>query len=171
MSKKSIRIVEHDPAWAEAFRREAERLRGALGACALDVHHIGSTSVPGLAAKPVIDILVEVRSLDELDAKESAMTALGYTPKGENGIPGRRYYPLGGSARTHQVHAFVHDDEHVRRHLAFRDYLRTHGEASAEYTRIKRAAAEACDGDSEVYCDMKDGFIKGHLRMALAEKH
>lgn len=169
MSKKTIRIVEHDPAWEDAFRREADRLRGTLGACALDVHHIGSTSVPGLAAKPVIDILVEVRSLDELDAKESAMTALGYEGKGEYGIPGRRYYRLGGAARTHHVHAFGRGDENVRRHLAFRDYLRTHGEVSDEYARIKKAAAEACAGDSEVYCGMKDGFIKEHVRLALAE--
>lgn len=169
MSKKLIRIVEHEPAWADAFRREADRLRGALGACVLDVHHIGSTSVPGLAAKPVIDILVEVRSLGELDATDAAMTILGYRAKGENGISGRRYYTLGGAARTHQVHAFVRGDESVRRHLAFRDYLRTHGEVSDEYARIKKAAAEACGGDAEVYCGMKGGFIKAHERLALAE--
>jgi GrpB-like predicted nucleotidyltransferase (UPF0157 family) len=168
-SKRSIHVVEHDPAWAGAFRREADRLRGALGACALEVHHIGSTAVPGLAAKPVIDILVEVPSLDELDAKESAMTALGYEARGENGIPGRRYYQRGGAVRTHHVHAFVRGHENVGRHLAFRDYLRTHGEIADEYGRIKKAAAQACGGDSEVYCGMKNGFVEAHQQLARTE--
>jgi GrpB-like predicted nucleotidyltransferase (UPF0157 family) len=132
-------------------------------------HHIGSTAVPGLAAKPVIDILVEVRSLDELDARESAMTALGYEARGENGIPGRRYYQRGGAVRTHHVHAFARGHENVGRHLAFRNYLRTHGEVADEYARLKKAAAAACGGDSEVYSAMKDGFVEKHQQLALRD--
>lgn len=170
MSRKTIRVVGYDEGWQDAFRRESARLGEALGPALLAAHHIGSTAVPGLAAKPVIDILLEVASLEALDRKEPAMVALGYKPKGENGIPGRRYYQLGGEHRTHQVHAFARGDDHIRRHLAFRDYLRTHAAAADEYARIKREAAEACAGDSEVYCDMKDGFIKTHERLALLEQ-
>jgi GrpB-like predicted nucleotidyltransferase (UPF0157 family) len=169
MSQKKIQVVDHDPGWADAFLRESNRLRSALGGTVLEVQHIGSTAVPGLDAKAIIDVLLEVRSLDELDAKESAMVALGYKPKGENGIAGRRYYQLGGVNRTHHVHAFVRGDENVRRHLAFRDYLRRHSQVAEEYAQIKRAAAEAYGGDSGTYCDMKAGFIKMHERLALIE--
>lgn len=167
MSRKTIRVVSYDEGWEDAFRREAARLREALGTVQLEIHHIGSTAVPGLAAKPVIDILLVVASLEALDGREAALVALGYKPKGENGIGGRRYYQLGGENRTHQVHAFVRGDYHIRRHLAFRDYLRTHSAAAEEYARLKREAAEACAGDSEVYCDMKDEFIKTHEQQAL----
>ncbi|MEP7041903.1 MAG: GrpB family protein [Dokdonella sp.] len=167
MSKKAIRVVDYDTAWADAFLHETQRLRGALGESVLDVQPIGSTAVPGLAAKPVIDILLVVRSLAELDAKEPAMIALGYQPKGEYGIRGRRYYQLGGAARTHQVHSFVRGDRNTQRHLAFRDYLRMNHGVAAEYAQIKRAAAEACNGDSEIYRRMKDEFIKAHERLAL----
>jgi GrpB-like predicted nucleotidyltransferase (UPF0157 family) len=167
MSRKTIRVVGHDEGWGEEFRREAARLQDALGSVLLDAHHIGSTAVPGLAAKPVIDILLEVESLEALDDRERALVALGYRPKGENGIAGRRYFQRGDRDRTHQVHAYVRGDGHIRRHIAFRDYLRTHAAVAEEYARIKRHAAEACAGDSEVYCDMKDGFIKTHERLAL----
>jgi GrpB-like predicted nucleotidyltransferase (UPF0157 family) len=167
MSRKTIRVVGYEQGWEEDFRLEAARLREALGDVLLDVHHIGSTAVPGLAAKPVIDILLEVASLEAMDDRTAAMIDLGYRPKGENGIAGRRYYQRGDANRTHQVHAYVRGDGHVRRHIAFRDYLRTHGDIADEYARIKREAAHACAGDSEVYCDLKDGFIKTHERLAL----
>lgn len=167
MSRKTIRVVGYDESWESDFRREAALLREALGGVLLEVHHIGSTAVPGLAAKPVIDILLEVVSLEAMDGRAEEMIALGYRPRGENGIAGRRYYQRGDANRTHQVHAYVRGDAHIRRHLAFRDYLRTHGDIADEYARIKREAADACAGDSEVYCDMKDGFIKTHERLAL----
>ena len=167
MPMKTVRIVDYDVAWADAFQGECARLRRALGESVLDLHHIGSTAVPGLAAKPVIDILIEVGSLDELDARESAMVALGYQPKGENGIGGRRYFQLGSTVRTHQAHAFVRGDRNIRRHLAFRDFLRTNQQAAQEYAQLKRAAAEACGGNSEIYRAMKDGFIKTFERVAL----
>lgn len=167
MSNRTITVVDYDDAWPTAFERESQRLRWTLGEVVVRIHHIGSTAVPGLAAKPVIDVLVEVTSLLDLDAKEQVMVALGYRPKGENGIAGRRYFQLGGAARTHHVHAFVAGDEHVRRHLAFRDYLRRHPSVAAEYGDIKRAAAAACVNDSEVYSAKKNGFVKLHERLAL----
>ncbi|WP_347259683.1 GrpB family protein [Rudaea sp.] len=162
--RKTIRIADYDADWPHAFLRESRRLHGALGGTVLKVHHIGSTSVHGLSAKPVIDILLEVVSLDELDAKEAALIALGYQARGEHGIPGRRYYQLGGAARTHQVHAFVQGDANVERHLAFRDYLRENRHVAEQYARIKMSAAE---GDATMYCAKKEAFIKQHERIAL----
>jgi GrpB-like predicted nucleotidyltransferase (UPF0157 family) len=169
MSKKIIAIVDYDAAWGLSFQREARRLQAALGDCVVAVHHIGSTAVPGLAAKPVIDVLLEVSSLAALDARESDIVALGYKTKGENGIPGRRYYHLGDRIRTHQAHAYARGNPHLRRHLAFRDYLRRHPQVAADYAQVKRDAAAACNGDSEIYCGLKDCFVKHHECLALAE--
>lgn len=118
-----IRIVDHDPAWSAAFEAEARRLQGALGAVAAAVHHVGSTSVPGLVAKPVIDVLLEVERLAELDVRTPVLEGLGYEALGEYGIPGRRYFRRGDAAgvRTHQVHAFARGSHGALRHLAFRD--------------------------------------------------
>jgi GrpB-like predicted nucleotidyltransferase (UPF0157 family) len=102
------------------------------------IHHVGSTAVPGLAAKPIIDILIEVTGLEALDALHEDMKVIGYKPKGEFGIPGRRYYQKGGKQRTHQIHAFVTGDFNVTRHIAFRDYLRANSDVAREYGEVKK---------------------------------
>lgn len=93
MAGRQIVLEPYNPAWPAQFAEEEKRVREVLGDVALAVHHIGSTSVPGLAAKPVIDMLIEVSGLSALDDCNAVMQALGYTPRGEYGIPGRRYYP------------------------------------------------------------------------------
>jgi GrpB-like predicted nucleotidyltransferase (UPF0157 family) len=123
--------------------------------------------VPGLLAKPIIDILLEVQSLDRLDALNSAMESLGYTPKGEFGIPGRRYYPKGGDKRTHHVHAFAAGDPQVVKHLAFRDYLRAHPVAAANYAAIKREAATTHATDPTGYVAFKHDFVEQMVAEAL----
>jgi len=168
MSLRVIEVVSYRPEWPAMFEQEAAELRRALGDVARHVHHIGSTSVPGLAAKPIIDILLEVTTLESLDALNPPMLALGYEPRGEFGIPRRRYYPKGGADRTHQVHAFAAGDEHVIRHLAFRDYLRAHSETAKEYGQLKMAIARECDNDIERYCDGKDAYVKAIEARALA---
>jgi GrpB-like predicted nucleotidyltransferase (UPF0157 family) len=160
--------VPYDPAWPEAFAREAATLRAALGDVLVRVHHIGSTAVPGLDAKPVIDICVEVTSLDALDARDDAMRGVGYEPRGEFGIPGRRYYPKGGDDRSHHVHAFVEGDSHVAEHLAFRDYLRAHREISHAYAAVKAEASARHRHDPEGYQAHKHAFISRTLAGALA---
>ena len=160
MSLRIIEVVPYDPRWPVLFEDEAALLCHALGEVAVHIHHIGSTSVPGLVAKPIIDILLEVTSLAALDALNDAMRAVGYEPRGELGIPRRRYFPKGGMDRTHQVHAFVAGDEHVTRHLAFRDYLRAHPETAREYGELKITVARDCDNDIERYCDGKDAYVK-----------
>ena len=153
---------------AGALRREEALLRDALGDECVRAHHIGSTAVPGLAAKPVIDILLEVRSLEGLDRLDSAMRAVGYRPRGEFGIPGRRYYPKGEDARTHHVHAFETGDPHIDRHLVFRDYLRAHPDAVDEYAAIKVEAAAKFLHDSEGYQAHKHDVVQRLLADAIA---
>ena len=127
-------ISDYDPAWPEEFRREAAAIARILGDNLTAIHHIGSTAVPGLAAKPIIDIMPVVRSLGAVDGSRAALELLGYEYLGEFGIPGRRYMRKGGDERTHQVHVFAQGDTvNITRHLAFRDFLRAHPDVCAEY--------------------------------------
>ena len=164
-----IRVVKHDPAWAASFDAEAGRIAEAIGDVMVRVHHIGSTAIPQTSAKPVIDILLEVASLDALDRKVARLEALGYEAMGEFGIPDRRYFRLadGSGVRTHQVHAFEADAADVVRHLAFRDYMRAHPAAAAEYGALKQRLAEAPPNDMAAYNDGKHAFVKEHERRAL----
>lgn len=161
-------VVDYDPSWPVAYAAELERLRAVLGDVLVRAHHVGSTAVPGLAAKPVIDVLLEVADLASLDARDEALQSLGYETRGEFGIAGRRYYPKGGEKRTHHVHAFVVGDPHIAEHLAFRDYLRAHAAVAAEYGRVKREAADRYRYDPDGYVTFKQGFVRDGVRNALA---
>ena len=163
-------VVDYDPAWPEMYAAEAARLRRALGENCVSIHHIGSTAVPGLAAKPIIDMLPVVRSLEAVDRAADALARLGYECLGEFGIPGRRYLRKGGDERTHQVHIFAEADEaNIRRHIAFRDHLRAHEADRDAYARLKRALAQAYPYDIEAYCDGKATFVRALERRALSE--
>ena len=164
-----IRVVNHDPAWSARFEIEAERISEALGEALLRVHHIGSTAIPQTKAKPVIDILLEVVSLEALDQKAPVLEALGYESMGEFGIPGRRFFrrdDLDGT-RTHQVHSFEAGVPDVIRHLAFRDYMRAHPRLAEEYGELKEGLANAYRHDRTAYVEGKDAFVKEHERRAL----
>ena len=164
---RKVEVVDYRDSWAEAFRLEDRVLHKALGDLNPAIHHIGSTSVQGLSAKPVIDILIEVEHLDSLEAQTDALAAIGYRYRGENGIPGRLYYEKGGEDRTHQVHAFETGSRGAIRHLAFRDYLRAHPDVAHDYAELKKQVARNCNNDIEVYCDGKDEFVQQHEKLAL----
>ncbi|MBU2514115.1 GrpB family protein [bacterium] len=119
---RKIEVHNYDPSWPKRFETEKELLIRTLGEVVTAIHHIGSTAVPGLAAKPVIDMLVGVDDLSTLDLLNPDMEAIGYEPRGEFGIPSRRYFQKGGDARSHQIHAFLAGDDNITRHVAFRDY-------------------------------------------------
>ena len=164
-----VTVIEYDPAWPLEFEREASRIRGALGENCLEVYHIGSTSVPGLAAKPIIDILPVVRSLEVVDAAKDSLEALGYEYLGEFGIPGRRYLRKGGDERTHHVHVFAAENrEAIERHLAVPAYLRAHPDEARAYGELKKALAARFPLDWEGYCDGKDEYVRALEARALA---
>ena len=163
-----IQVVPYDPSWPSRYRREAALLREALGDCLVEIHHIGSTSVPGLWAKPIIDILPVVTAVEEADRRRAALEALGYEYLGEFGIPGRRYLRKGGDHRTHQVHLFGRESrDEIRRHLAVPAYLRCHPDAARDYAQLKRRLARRFPRDIDGYCDGKDAFVKALERAAL----
>lgn len=161
MVAQHITVVPYNPAWPELARQEAALLREALGPNCWEVYHIGSTSVPGLAAKPILDLMPVVEDLSQVDSRAPALEALGYEYLGEFGIPGRRYLRKGGDERTHQAHVFqVDDQENIRRHLAVREYLRAHPQQAREYAALKERLAKRFPYDIAAYCDGKDAFVK-----------
>ncbi len=167
---RDVIVVDADPTWPAAFDALATELRAALGPVAVRIHHIGSTSVAQLAAKPIIDVLLEVTDLAALDACHAALEMRDWQVMGEYGIPRRRYYRRDDAAgvRRHHLHAFAAGDEHVQRHLAFRDYLRTHAEQARAYAELKRRLAAAHSHDIQAYMDGKDAFVQAAEQRALA---
>lgn len=163
-----ITVVPYQSHWEALYRQEAEAVRSILGEELISIHHIGSTAVPGLAAKPIIDMMAVVRQIDRMDFFRSQFQALGYEYMGEFGIPGRRYLRKGGEERTHQIHIFSQKDQpQVHRHLAFRDYLRACPHRAARYAALKKQLAKEHPWDIDGYCDGKDAFVKETERLAL----
>jgi GrpB-like predicted nucleotidyltransferase (UPF0157 family)/ribosomal protein S18 acetylase RimI-like enzyme len=156
-----VRVVEPDPRWPELFSVEAERVKKILGSELVAIHHIGSTAVENLAAKPIIDIMPVVKDIEKVDAFSEGFAALGYEVMGEYGIPGRRYFRKGNLIRTHHVHIFAEGNRHdIDRHLALRDYLRAHPDVAAEYGELKQNLARTFPNDINAYMDGKDSFVK-----------
>ena len=157
-SSDNVEIVEHDPSWAARFEAERPKLAEIFDGRAVAIEHIGSTSVPGLCAKPIVDILVGLRELELSEAEIEAMEGLGYEYLGEFGLPGRLYFRK-GEPRTHHVHVVAHGGEHWRRHLAFRDALRSNPEERRRYDELKRRLAEE-GHPRDVYSELKTPFIR-----------
>ena len=158
----TLKVVPHDPRWNFEFESEGGLIRSALGQNIVAVHHIGSTSIPGIYAKPVIDILVEVEKISDVDNRVSEMESLGHEVMGEFGIPGRRYFRKDNEhgIRTHQIHVFETGSQQLSRHLSFRDYMIAHPVAALEYSDLKRRLAEEYPNSPDDYMDGKDAFIK-----------
>ena len=168
--KQIIEVVEYNPLWPEEYQKESSEIARALNGQIVAIHHIGSTSVPGLKAKPVIDILLEVKNVDLLDKYDSKMKEPGYIAMGEFGIPGRRFYMKGLYQRTHHIHAFNAGSPGVHRHIAFRDYLIAHTGIAREYATLKIRCANECGNDIDIYCDGKHEFVQTYEKKALEWK-
>lgn len=157
-----VGLLPHDPRWAEAAEAEGWALAGALGPALLAVHHVGSTAIPGISAKPILDLMPVVASLPGLDARREAVEALGYQWWGELGLPGRRYCTKddpGGGRRLVQLHCYEDGSPEVARHLAFRDYLRERPELALAYDREKARCRDLHPDDSHAYGDCKGEWI------------
>lgn len=167
-----IILVQHDSAWPRAFEHEAAQLRHVLGDQLLELHHIGSTAVPALVAKPVIDMLAVVASVEVLDLRSAAFEAFGYQVMGEFGIAGRRYFRKDDrdGRRTHQIHAFAAGSSEIRRHLDFQDYLRAHPATAEAYAALKQRLAGECGSDIQRYTEGKTPFIREVERRAAVWK-
>ncbi|MCZ2260919.1 GrpB family protein [Sporosarcina sp. G11-34] len=156
-----VMIKNHSEKWSQMFKDEAYLIKEILGDELVEIHHIGSTSVTGLKAKPIIDIMPVVENIEKVDLFIERMEQIGYESLGEFGIKGRRYFRKGADHRTHQIHVFQIDNViDVDRHLAVRDYLRTHSEDAKQYGDLKEDLAKMFPNDIQLYGDGKDGFVK-----------
>ncbi|MFJ5768384.1 GrpB family protein [Psychrobacillus sp. NPDC093180] len=153
--------------WKDRFEEEAVLLKTIFGTEIQRIHHIGSTSVDGLSAKPIIDMMPVVRDISKIDHFNKAMIANGYEPKGENGLPGRRYFQKGGNDRTHHVHMYEVGNPGIERHLAFRDYLNTHPNVKKKYGDLKESLARQFPYNIESYINGKEQLASGIERDAL----
>ncbi|SFS63907.1 GrpB family protein [Marininema halotolerans] len=164
---RNVQVVEDDFKWEGRFQKERDRLQDAFGSEWIAGHHIGSTAVPRLAAKPILDILIVVRDIERVDALVEKIEALGYQSWGEYGIPGRRYFNKGGDRRTHHLHVFAQGHPDIKRHLAFRDFLIHHPTEAEQYGELKKELAKRFPTDIGAYMDGKDGLIKELEKKAL----
>jgi GrpB-like predicted nucleotidyltransferase (UPF0157 family) len=161
MTDDPIRIVPYDPKWPERFEQERAALTNAIGEwMAGGVHHVGSTAVPGLEAKPVIDILVGVRSLEESRACFGRLGELEYLYFPYRSEEMHWFCKPHSSRRTHHLHLIPAGAERFRAELAFRDYLRAHGDVAEEYGELKRRLAEELTHDREAHTEAKGEFIQ-----------
>jgi GrpB-like predicted nucleotidyltransferase (UPF0157 family) len=164
-----VELVAHTSDWAKLASDEMSRLTAALRPSVIAIHHIGSTAVPGICAKPILDLMPEVSALAELDAARPTVEGLGYEWWGEYGIAGRRYCTLNDSVtgrRMVQLHCFETGSPEIERHLAFRDYLRSNSEVAAEYNLEKRRCRDLHPDDSHAYTDAKSAWIESVMPRA-----
>lgn len=163
---QKVEVLEYDPSWRERFEEEAGKLSRLLQGELVAIHHIGSTSVEGLAAKPIIDLMPVVRDIERIDAYTERIESLGYRGLGEYGIPKRRYFRKGEDVRTVHVHIFEEGNPDVVRHLAFRDYLRTFPDVRDAYGALKLQLAEQHPEDIEGYIQGKHDWVVETERLA-----
>ena len=159
LAKGTVGVVSYDEAWPAEFAAEAVRIWPLLAPFARDIQHIGSTAVPGLAAKPILDIAVAVTSAEAVAACTSALVALGYTDRGQTDEQGH-YYFVRDNPRTHQVHVSQVPNSGWDTRLLFRDRLRSDPALAAEYATLKQRLASEFKSDRLGYCDAKTAFVR-----------
>ena len=159
---KMVIVQPYNKEWRSDFEAIRSELDIALGDLAMRIEHVGSTSVEGLSAKPVIDIDVVIRDRTVLPEIVIALQKAGYNHEGNLGIPGREAFKYEGKEhlRKHHLYVCAQDSEELRRHIAFRDYLRSHPEAVAEYSRVKEEGARLYPWDIDKYIEHKSPFIE-----------
>ncbi|MDD1724853.1 MAG: GrpB family protein [Methanospirillum sp.] len=168
LKRDMVRLFPHDPCWEIEFTLIKEELLGIMGQDILDVHHIGSTAIRTIPAKPILDIAVVIGDFEVLDSYLCPLKERGYYHRQDHDKPDRRLFIRGtGDSRTHHLHFFRFDSPSLADHLFFRDYLRSHPESASEYARLKQDLAEKFPSDRERYTTGKESFIRKILAQNL----
>jgi GrpB-like predicted nucleotidyltransferase (UPF0157 family) len=176
-NRRKVEIVDYDPAWAKLFAELSDVVGRALGDLALAIEHVGSTSVPGLAAKPIVDLIVVIPSRDLLPAVIPCLATLGYEHEGDLGVTGREAFrrpstdvPRDGGGRErprHHLYVCAQDSQELARMLAFRDVLRQNPAQADAYAQLKQELARRYPYDVNAYAEAKTDFVEGILTQAL----
>jgi GrpB-like predicted nucleotidyltransferase (UPF0157 family) len=165
----AVRIVEYDPAWAEMAAVEIARIGDAVGEAAVRIDHVGSTAVPGMAAKPIVDLQLAVADVDARSLYVEQLEGLGYLFAFDPASPDFHFFGLPATRpRTHHLHVCAAGSEDERRHLAVRDYLRAHPDEVAAYAELKRSLVACAPGDRLAYIEGKDAYVAALEGRALA---
>ena len=162
LPKHKVLVKPYDPEWLQEYFREEGRLKDALGEWILDIQHVGSTAVPGLASKPIIDIGIAIQNFDNGFDMIPGMSELGYNFRGEVGVPGRHFF-IHGRPRTHHVHMNEISSDDWRNRIAFRDYLRANSDSANQYADLKTGLALEFPNDIASYSAGKGEFIQNIL--------
>lgn len=162
MVTKHVVVLPYDEQWKQDFLMIREELASALGQLALRIEHVGSTSVEGLSAKPIIDIDVVIKDYSVFEEVVSALGTIGYRHEGDLGIAGREAFKYDGKDHLKKHHLYVCTEEspELKRHISFRDYLRTHPDAVREYSSIKEEGARLYPCDIDKYIEHKTPLIE-----------
>lgn len=163
----TVIVIDYDESWKHEFEKEKDEISKAFAGKPAVIEHFGSTSISGLCAKPIIDILIGIDRFDAATEYIRPMETIGYTFKGENGIPFRNFF-IKGDPRTHHVHMVDVNSALWKEQLRFRDYLRTHPEEIERYADLKRKLARRYPDDRDRYLSSKAGFIQGIIGKAKA---
>jgi len=162
-----VRLTDYDKTWVLMFEDETTFLKSIFSNDIIRFEHFGSTSVTGMKAKPIIDMMCIVNDINTVDLYNNKMLSLGYDVAGEWGISGRRLFRKGGENRTHHIHFYQHDNPQIERHLIFRDYLRSHPEEVIIYSNFKEELSQRFENTSE-YSPAKKTFVKEMEQRAIS---
>jgi GrpB-like predicted nucleotidyltransferase (UPF0157 family) len=160
-----VRLVEYDARWPALFAAERRRIRGRCGTLALRLEHVGGTSIPGMCAKPVLDIAAGRPPGTSIPEYVAGLERAGYEHRGERGVPGRQFFSR-GQPRAYHIHLVEEGGPLWRDYLAFRDYLRAHAEAARRFGDLKRALAARFRRDREGYMNAKSPHVQEILGRA-----
>jgi GrpB-like predicted nucleotidyltransferase (UPF0157 family) len=162
LPKGEVFLVPWTEEWKQEFLLEKEKIQDVIGEYIIDIHHIGSTAVNHLSAKPIIDIALEIKGYNDGEKTSSALEKLGYSYKGTNILPDRHYFSK-GEPRTHQIHMYQRGNKYLLAQLKFRDYLRDNDEVRIEYERLKLNLVRSNKKSKHKYVEEKTEFIKSIL--------
>lgn len=157
---RHVELVPPNPNWVMEYEAAAAEIQVVLGDQCIAIHHIGSTAIPGIYAKTIIDILPVVKTLDNIDSFNQQFESFGYVCMGEYGLDGRRYYWRSKRKRSHHIHLFAEGHSEIARHVGFRDFMRVHPDHAEAYSIIKRSLATVFPDDIENYVDGKASFVQ-----------
>jgi len=164
-----VNLVQYSPEWQKSFEEEKSILQSTLGQIIKDIQHIGSTAIPNLMAKPIIDIGIAIENIQDVQKCVEPLKNLGYEYKGEFNLPGRHFF-IKGNPRTHHIHIVEQQSNHWKIWILFRDYLRNHEEIAKEYESLKIELAKKYKHNRQAYIKEKAPFIEKVVKMALSEK-
>ncbi|PBB04668.1 MULTISPECIES: GrpB family protein [Salimicrobium] len=162
LPKGEVFLVPWTEDWSKEFLSEKERIQNKISRFIEDIHHIGSTAVKGLSAKPIIDIAIEIKDFNDGKHCVIPLESLGYSYKGINILPDRHYFSK-GEPRTHQIHMYQTGSNFLVEQLKFRDYLRSNGDARMEYQELKIQLLKANKHNKHKYADEKTNFVNAVL--------